>query len=142
MLPEWPAGTVSILVTTDPEPHAIPVSAAVRAGANRILLGLATRRGSLARLRRAPAVAVTVLAAEVAFTARGHGRVLREPLLEGMAAVEVLVHAVDDHRQPTFSLDAGVAWHWDDADAEQRDGEVRAALKRLVPIDAEEPGRA
>jgi len=52
-LPEWPPRTIAVLVTTDDHdaPHAIPVSAPVRAGDHAILLSLARTRGSLARLR-------------------------------------------------------------------------------------------
>ena len=32
VLPEWPARTIAFLVTVDQLPHAIPVSAPVRAG--------------------------------------------------------------------------------------------------------------
>src|SRR5689334_6799011 len=49
-LPQWPPGTVLTLVTGGREPHAIPVSAAVRAGPLRLLIGLARGRESLARL--------------------------------------------------------------------------------------------
>ena len=41
VLPEWPPGTVTILATAGEAPHAIPVSAAVRAGPRHALLGLA-----------------------------------------------------------------------------------------------------
>src|SRR5918911_387339 len=62
-LPEWPPGTVAVLSTAGAAPHAIPVSTAVRAGERHVLLALAPRRSSLARLRADPRVALTVLAA-------------------------------------------------------------------------------
>ena len=41
------------------------------------------------------------------------------------------VESVEDHDQPTFTLDEGVRWHWTDERAEAGDAEVRAALHRL-----------
>lgn len=132
MLPDWPVGTVAVLVTVAAEPHAIPVSAVLRGGDDRILIGLAEGRGSLGRLRSEPRVAVAVLAKGVAFTAHGRARVLEPALLDGVTAVEVKVESVDDHLRPTFALEGGVSWHWIDAAAKTRDDEVRAALTRLA----------
>ena len=42
------------------------------------------------------------------------------------------VDEVQDHGQDRFEIDAGVAWHWTDADAARQDEAVRAALARLV----------
>lgn len=66
VLPEWPAGTVAILATAGDAPHAIPVSAAVRAGPRRILIALATARGSLARLLADPRVSLTIVCEDTA----------------------------------------------------------------------------
>lgn len=132
MLPHWPPGTVAVLITTADAPRGIPVSAVYRADDRRLLLGLAHRRGSLKRLRDQPEVAVVILAADVAVTARGRAQVIPDQLVEGVAAVEVQVEAVDDHLQPTFALERGVSWHWTDAAAEQRDHEVGAALSQLA----------
>ncbi|MEO8967872.1 MAG: pyridoxamine 5'-phosphate oxidase family protein [Solirubrobacteraceae bacterium] len=132
MLPHWPTGTVAILATDDGTPHAIPVSAVVRSGDRRLLLALAVRRGSLARLRERPQVAVALMAPGVAVTAEGAARVIAQPLTDGTVAVEVTVHAVHDHDRPTFAIEAGVRWRWTDDEAAARDGEVRAALQRLA----------
>ncbi len=132
MLPDWPPGTVTILATAGETPHAIPVSAAVRASPRRVLLGLAVGRGSLARLRADPRVSLTIIAAEVVVTAHGRAQVLDDALVEGVTAVEIDVHDVQDHDRPTFAIDDGVRWRWTDAEAERRDGEVRAALTRLA----------
>lgn len=133
ILPHWPAGTVIVLVTAGEEPHAIPVSAAVRAGARRVLLGLANTRRSLARLRTDPRVALAITAAgDIAVTAYGTARVLEAALLDGVAAVEVGVDRVQDHNRPTFVIEAGVGWRWTDAEAEARDAQVRQALARLA----------
>jgi hypothetical protein len=135
MLPDWPAGTVAILVTVGETPHAIPVSAALRAGPERLLLALADGRESLARLRSDPRVAVALLAAGIAVTARGRARVLDAPVSEGVSAVEVTVDELDDHLRPTFALEAGVRWHWTDDAARERDAAVRQGLGRLAGLE-------
>jgi Pyridoxamine 5'-phosphate oxidase len=133
VLPEWPAGTVMILSTGGEEPHAIPVSAALRAGPRRVLIGLAQGRESLARLRAGPRVALAILAeGDIALTAYGRARVVDEDLVEGVVAVEVEVERVQDHDRPTFVIEAGVRWRWTDPDAHARDAQVRAALERLA----------
>jgi hypothetical protein len=132
VLPEWPAGTVTILATAGEAPHAIPVSAAVRAGPRHALIALAASRGSLARLRADPGVARAIISRDLAVTAHGHARVLDEELAEGVAAVEIEVERVQDHDRPTFAIESGVSWRWTDREAEQRDAEVRAALARLA----------
>lgn len=131
-LPHWPPGTVAILATEDGAPHAIPVSACLRAGDAEILLALARSRGSLTRLRERPRVAVALLARDLAFTAEGLAVVVADPLTEGTVAVAIQVTAVRDHDRPTFALEAGVAWRWTDAEARARDEAVRSALQRLV----------
>jgi flavin reductase (DIM6/NTAB) family NADH-FMN oxidoreductase RutF len=131
-LPQWPAGTVAILVTGGDRPHAIPVSAVVRAGPRRVLIGLANSRESLARLRRSPPVTVAICARDVAVSLDGTAAVLDEELVGGVAAVAVEVDAIHDHDRPTFALHAGVAWGWTDQAAAHRDAEVQAALRRLV----------
>ncbi len=133
MLPEWPPGTVTILTTQGDAPHAIPVSAALRAGPQRVLLALAVGRASLARLRADPAVALVILSAgDVAITARGSARVLAENLVDGVVAVEITVERVQSHRRDAFVIESGVVWRWTDPAAAERDGEVRAALARLA----------
>ncbi|HEY3726810.1 MAG TPA: hypothetical protein VGL51_06530 [Solirubrobacteraceae bacterium] len=132
-LPNWPDGSVLILVTGGPEPHAIPVSAAVRGGDMRLLLGLAHSRESLRRLRIQPRVAVAILGpGDVAVTAYGDATVVREDLVEGVAAVAVDVERVQDHNRSTFVIESGVGWRWTDPEALERDAEVRAALGRLA----------
>ena len=97
-LPEWPDGTVAVLSTGAGEPHAIPVSTAVRRGPRELAFALALRRESLARLREDPRCAVTMLAAGVAVTAIGRATVERE--LERIAVVRVDVDAIQDHGSP------------------------------------------
>lgn len=130
-LPEWEPGTVTILSTAGGAPHAIPVSTALRAGPATVLLALGRRRESLARLREDPRCALAVLAAgDVAVTAHGRATILEE--VAGVVAVRIDVGDVQDHGQPTFAIEAGVRWRWTDAEAERRDGEVRAALRTLI----------
>ncbi len=132
MLPDWPDGTVTVLVTAGETPHAIPVSAAVRAGPRRALLGLATSRGSLERLRENPSVALLIICEDTAVTAHGRARVLDEALTDGVVAVAIEVEDVQDHNRPTFEIQSGAGWRWTDAQAQSRDAEVRSALKALA----------
>ena len=133
MLPEWPPGTVTILSTHGDAPHAIPVSAALRAGPQRVLLALAAARTSLARLRADPLVALVILSAgDVAVTAHGSARVLEGDLVDGVVAVEIAVQRVQSHRRDAFVIDSGVVWRWTDPAAEERDDRVRRALSRLA----------
>ena len=134
-LPHWPAGTVALLATGAGAPHVIPVSTALRAGDDRILLALAHRRESLRRLREDPQAALALLAAgDVACTAYGHARVAADPLpgAENVVAVELRVEEVQDHGSRRFVIDDGVAWRWVDAEAERGDAATRAALTALL----------
>jgi Pyridoxamine 5'-phosphate oxidase len=130
-LPGWPARTIAVLATVDDDgPHAIPVSAPVRAGDHTILLGLHRSRDSLARIRRRPQVALLVLAeGNVAFTARGTARIAAEPMADDAdyVAVAIDVAEVDDHRQPAFVVEAGVDRAWlDEAEREALGRRVQA----------------
>ena len=129
-LPEWPARTIAVLATVDDGPHAIPVSAPVRAGDHTILLGLHQSRDSLARIRQCPQVALLVLAeGNVAFTARGTARIAAEPMADDAdyVAVAIDVSALDDHRQPAFVVEAGVDRAWlDEAEREALGRRVQA----------------
>ena len=126
MLPDWPEGTVAVLSTAGP--HAIPVSTATRSGDDTIHLALAHRRDSLARLRDEPRCALTVIAADIAVTVYATASVVEEG--ERVTYVRLDVHAVQDHDQPTFTIEDGVRWRWTDAEAEAGDAEVRAALRQ------------
>jgi hypothetical protein len=133
VLPDWPAGTVTILSTSGTEPHAIPISSAVRAGPSRVLIALAVGRESLARLLADPRVALAILSGDdVALTAYGTARVVDERIIDGVVAVEIAVERVQDHRRDTFVIEAGFRWRWTDPAAQQRDSEVRTALARLA----------
>jgi hypothetical protein len=129
-LPDWPPGTVAILATGAGAPHAIPVSTIVRAGPRTVLLALAHRRESLARLREEPRCALAILAADLAITVHGHADVVND--LGRVVAVRIDVDEIQDHGRPEFVIHAGVDWEWTDAEAQRADGEVRAALEALV----------
>ncbi len=134
-LPRWPAGTVAILVTNSApptRPRAIPVSAILRAGPARVLLGLSRRRESLSRLRADPRVTLSIICEGRAFSADGRATVVAEELVEGVVAVAVDVEAVHDHMRPTFAITGGVTWGWTDDGAAAADRAVHAALRRLA----------
>ncbi len=129
----WPAGTVVALATQGDGPHVIPVSAALRAADGDVWLALAQNRGSLARLRTDPCVAVLVVAAgDIAVTLYGRATVLEAPVTEGIAAVRVKVTRTAQHERATFVIEAGVSWRWTDDAAQARDAEVNVALVRLA----------
>jgi hypothetical protein len=156
VLPDWPAGTVTILATAGDSPHAIPVSAAVRAGPRRVLIALAAARGSLERLRADPRVSLTIICEDTAVTAYGRARALDDhadhadhaihathadgPLPAGVVPVEIDVDRVEDHDRPTFEIESGVRWRWTDPDAERRDADVRAGLARLAGLGGRADG--
>lgn len=134
ILPEWPSRTIAVLATVDTAPHAIPVSAPVRAGDHTILLSLHRTRDSLARLRGRPQVALVILTeGNVAFTARGTARIVDEPMTDAAdyAAVEINVTEIDDHRQAAFTLEAGVDRTWVDQYEKRALGERVNALQQL-----------
>lgn len=113
VLPEWPLETIAVLVTIDDvgAPHAIPVSWPVRADDRRILLSLRANRGSLARLRVRPDVALLILGGgDVALCARGTARVLTDEMdvANEYAAVAIDVTVIDDHRQGAFVVSSGI----------------------------------
>ena len=86
-LPDWPVGTVAILSTGGGAPHGIPVSTALRAGPRTVLLALALRRESLARLRTDPRCALTILdGRDLAFTAHAHAEIVQEPMAASTAS--------------------------------------------------------
>jgi hypothetical protein len=134
-LPDWPTRTIAVLATVEDGPHAIPVSAPVRAGDRRILLSLHRSRGSLQRLRERPEVALAVLTAgNVAFTARGRAHVVQEPMpaAPDYAVVAIDVEEIDDHRQAGFLVEAGVDRRWLDEAERDALGERVRALTELA----------
>jgi hypothetical protein len=123
-LPEWPAGTIAVLCTTDGGPHAIPVAAPVRADDQRVLVSLERTRGSLARLRENPQVALAILSGgNLAFTALGRARIVQESMPDALdfVAVELDVEKIEDHRSTGVAVESGVRVQFaDDADLSLR----------------------
>lgn len=134
-LPEWDDGTVAVLSTGGGRPHAIPVSTGVRAGPRRVLIALALRRESLARLREEPRCALTIMGAgNVALTAHATATIVQDPMeaSDKVAAVRLDVEEIQDHTQPRFEIEASVRWRWRELEARERDGAIRAALRALA----------
>jgi hypothetical protein len=132
VLPDWEPGTPAVLCVAGP--HAIPVSTAVRAGPDRILLALAARRESLARLRDDPSVAYCLLGEGVAFTAYGSAAVVADELESApVAAVELRVESVQDHLADgrTAMLD-GARWERTEERYAESDAAIDAELRRLA----------
>jgi Pyridoxamine 5'-phosphate oxidase len=131
-LPDWETGTPGVLVTAGP--HAIPVSTAVRAGDDRVLLALGRGRETLKRLRDHPRAALCLLGRRVAFTAHGRAAVVREALesAPGVAALELRVERVQDHLADgrTEMLD-GARWRWLDERAARSEPRIIAELEAI-----------
>jgi hypothetical protein len=122
-LPEWPARTIAVLSTIDGGPHAIPVAAPVRAGNQCILVSLERTRGSLARLRANPHVALAILTGgNYAFTALGRARIVQEsmPDAANYVAFDIEVAEIDDHRSPGAVVESGVNVKFADAELSLR----------------------
>jgi oxalate decarboxylase len=135
VLPEWPADTIAVLTTVDDLPYAIPVTAPVRAGDDRILLSLSRDHASLRRLREHPQVAVAILAeGDDAFTARGRASVVQEPMARApeFAAVMIEVDHVDDHRSAGLAVEAGVRVRWTGQHAQDGARERVEALREMA----------
>jgi oxalate decarboxylase len=135
VLPEWPTRTIAVLTTVGDRPHAIPVTAPVRAGDRQILLSLNHQNASLKRLRESAEVALTVLAeGDEAFTARGRARVVQEQMAgaPGFAAVLIDVEQLDDHRLPGEAVESGVAISLNGDRAEQGVDARVEALRELA----------
>ncbi len=131
-LPSWEPGTPGVLCVSGP--HAIPVSTAVRAGAERLLLALGARRETLARLQADPQVAFCLLGESVAFTAYGEARVVAERLAAApVAAVELRVTSVADHLADgrTEMLD-GARWQRPDPAVAESDAAIAEELRRFA----------
>jgi len=134
-LPDWDAGTVAVLSTGGGRPHAIPVSTGVRAGPRRVLIALALRRESLARLREEPRCALTIMGAgNIALTAHATASIIQDPMevSDKVAAICLDVEEIQDHTQPRFAIESSVKWRWCELEARERDSAIRAALTELA----------
>ena len=137
-LPEWPISTIAMLSTVDEldeAPHEIPVTAPLRVGDRRIMFALKHGRGSLARLRENPQVALLIVGAgDVAFTARGRALMVQERMetAPDFAAVALDVEHIDDHRQAAEAVESGVGVRWTDEDAQRALRDRVAGLRQLA----------
>lgn len=137
MIPPWPDGTVTLLavISGDGTPGNIPVSTALRAGDDRVLLALGRRRATLAALRARPRVALALLGAgDVAVTLHGAACVVADgpPGADAVAVVELRVDRVQDHNSGRFVVVDGVQWQWTDTAAQERDAAVREVLRGIA----------
>lgn len=133
-LPEFPPGQVAILATVGPGgPAAIPVSALLRCGPRELLLALAARRGSLARLRAEPRVALSLSGPGFCLAVEGTAAVAADPLpgAQNMVAVRVCAEVVRDTRGPATAVDDGIRWRWTTGESEARHRGVLGALAHL-----------
>ena len=132
ILPHWEPGTPAVLCVAGP--RAIPVSTALRASDRRVVFALGRERGTLARLREDPEVALCLLGRGVAFTAYGRAAVVREELRAAahVAAVALDVDRLQDHLagSRTEILD-GARWRWTEDAAREDERRIAAELREL-----------
>ena len=134
-IPELPEGIVAVLATVGPVgPVAIPVSALVREGPERLLFALAATRGSTARLRRDPRAAVALNGPGMSLCVEGAARIAADPLpgAEFMVAFRLEAERISDARGPATEVDEGIRWRWTAADAAARHAAVMAPLRALA----------
>lgn len=133
-LPHWPEGSVAVLSTMNGSLHAIPVVTVLRADDRTILIALARSRGSVLRIHHDAVVAITLLiGGNHAFTARGRARIVQDTMDKARAfsAIAIDVAEIDDHRQTSFSIESGVALHWN-SEADQTALREHIALLRTI----------
>lgn len=132
-LPDWERGTPGVLCVAGP--HPIPVSTAIRADDDRVLMALGGGREALARLREDPRAAFCLLGRGIAFTAHGAASVVEEGLhaTPSVVAVELRVERVQDHLADgrTELLD-GARWRWCEQRYADSDDAIVAELERLA----------
>jgi len=131
-LPQWERGTPAVLCVAGP--HAIPVTAYLRAGDHRVLLALGRKRETLRRLRDDPVVALLLMGSGLAFTAHCRARVIAEKLeaADTVVAVELTVERMQNHLADgrTEMLD-GARWRWCADEHGEAEDAVLAELANL-----------
>jgi hypothetical protein len=133
VLPSWEVGTVGVLSLGDT--HSIPISTAVRAGDDRLLFALGSRRETLAKLREDPAASMCLLGEGLAFTARGTATVIREPLecADHVAALVLRVERIQDHlADGRTEMLAGARFRRPDAEVAQADAAIVTELGQIA----------
>ena len=104
-----------------------------------VLIALALRRESLARLREEPRCALTIMGAgNIALTAHATASIVQDPMevSDKVAAVCLDVEEIQDHTQPRFAIESSVKWRWCELEARERDAAIRAALTELAEQQA------
>lgn len=132
VLPHWDHGTPAILCVAGP--HPIPVSTAVRAGDDRVLLALGRKRDTLQFLRDDSRAAFCLLGEGVAFTAHGYASVVAEEMdaSDRVVAVELRVERVQDHlADGRTEMLGGARWRWRDEEFGAAEGQIVAELAGL-----------
>ena len=132
-LPHWERGTAAVLCAAGPYP--IPVSTAVRASDKRVLVALGGRRETLRRLRERADAALCMLARDLAFSAIGTARVVREGIdrAPGLAVVEIEVTELVDHlADGRTEMLSAAGWRWRDQEAAESEPHILAELERLA----------
>jgi flavin reductase (DIM6/NTAB) family NADH-FMN oxidoreductase RutF len=133
-IPELPEGIVAVLATVgEAGPVAIPVSALLRSGPDRLLFALAGTRASVARLRADPRAAASLNGPRMSLCVEGVARLAADPLpgAERMVAFELAAHRIRDARGPATEVDEGIRWRWTSEEAAERHAAVMAALADL-----------
>jgi hypothetical protein len=133
-IPPLPAGLVAVLATTGAEgPVAIPVSAVWRRDGRCLLLALARRRASVARLRDDPRAGLSLNGPGLSLCVTGAALVVADPLpgAGNMVAFAVHVERAWDARGPATEVDDGIRWRWTDPEAAARHEAVLRALAGL-----------
>lgn len=126
----------------DGTPHAIPVTAPFRVDDRWILFTLHRSRGSLARLRTQPQVALSILAqGDLAFTARGRAYVVQEPMTgsPAFAAVAIDVEEIEDHRLHGRAVISGIGLDWTSEDMQRFLSADADALRKIAAADSWPP---
>lgn len=125
------------------------MSALHRAGPHRVLIALAPGRGSLARLRSRPSVALALLGAGFSVTAEGRAAVVADPVpgAPHVVAVELRAARLRDTLGTRTKIHEGIRWGWRARDAEpgrpiddDRHAVTLAALARLAAAGPEGTG--
>jgi len=127
-------GLVSLVATAGPRgPDLAPVSLLRFAATDRLLLGLAHDRTTLANVRAGSRAAVSViLPPDLALTVAGEARVIADRLsAEHVAAVEVAIDSVKDDRHPAATLLTRLEYRWEDPERVAVDEALLADLAGL-----------
>ncbi len=134
-IPDLPGDLVAVLASVGPDgPVAIPVSAIWRRDAGGLLLALARRRATVARLRADPRAALSLNGRGFSLCIEGDARIAADPLpgAENMIAFAVEIRRAWDARGAATEIDSGIRWRWTEPEAARRHVRVLGALADLA----------